>query len=133
MVVDLTTNRTMVRAILKMRATVWGRSAGGTFTAPLKTNLACLLTEVEGGRQPGATAPQRRDLANLGTFQWDATYDLPETGAQIEITGMIARGSTVAASPFPGKRWNPVASTYWPEIAPGKGILTKSIDVVRAT
>lgn len=120
MSVNIPLNATIVRSILKMRATIYGRSAGGTFTVVVKSGLACLLGEVAGGRQPGATATQRRDLANLGTFQWDATYDLPESGVQIEVDA------------FPGKRWNPVAATYWPDYAPGIGIIGKSIDVVRA-
>lgn len=113
-------NAAIVRSLLKMRATIYGRSAGGTFATVLKSGLACLLTEVEGGRQPGATAAQRRELASIGTFRWDATYALPESGVQIEVDA------------YPGKRWNPVAATYWPDYAPGLGIVGKTIDVVRA-
>lgn len=112
-------NSTIVKKALTMRATVYGRAANGTYTNPLKSGLPCLLTEVEGGRQPGATAAQRRDLAGLGTFMWDATYDLPETGVQIVVDA------------YPGKKWQPVAATYWPDYVPGKGIASKSIDVVR--
>lgn len=120
MAVNIPLNRTIVRSVLKMRATVYGRSGSGTFTTVLKSGLACLLSEIEGGRQPGATAAQRRELANLGTFRYDAEYDLPETGVQIEVDA------------FPGKRWNPVAATYWPDYAPGIGVVGKTIDVVRA-
>ncbi len=112
-------NATLIRSVLTMRATVYGRSTAGTFTVALKTGLACRLEEVEGGRRPGATASQRRELASLGSLRWDATYDLPETGVQIEVNA------------YPGKRWAPIAATYWPDNVPGIGIIGRSIDVVR--
>lgn len=114
-------NATLVRTVLTMRATVYGRTSGtGPYNAVVKSGLACRLEEIEGGRRAGATSQQRRELANLGTFRYDATYDLPESGVQIEVDA------------YPGKRWNPVAAQAWPDIVPGIGVISKSIDVVRA-
>lgn len=122
MVVNQSINNTIVRAILKHRATVYSRTNNtGPYNLVVKTGLACRLEEVEGGRRPGATSAQRRELANLGTLRYDATYTIPETGVQIEVDA------------FPGKRWNPVAAQSWPDDAPGVGIIGKTIEVVRAS
>jgi len=114
-------NADIVRSILTMRATVYSRTGGsGPFDQVVKSNLACRLEEVQGGRQPGATAAERRELANVGTFRWDASYALPETGVQI------------AVDVYPGKRWNPVAATFWPDDVPGIGVVGRTCDVVKA-
>lgn len=113
-------NRTFVDRVLTMRATVWSRTANtGPFNLAVKTGLACRLDPVN--REPAATNTERRELANTGTLRWDATYELPETGVQIEVDA------------FPGKRWNPIAATAWPDNLPGIGIIGRSCDVVRAT
>ena len=113
-------NQSIVDSVLDMVATIYTRAASGGFTVVQRADLPCRLDEVQGGRSPGATAAQRRELAGLGTFRWDATYDLPETGVQIEVDA------------YPGKRWNPVAATQWPDIVPGIGIIGRSCEVVRA-
>lgn len=115
-------NATIVRSVLTMRATVYSRTANtGPYNLVVKSDLACRLEEVEGGRRPAATSAQRRELANLGTFRYDATYTLPETGVQIEVDA------------YPGKRWNPTGATGWPDIVPGIGTVGKSIEVTRAS
>lgn len=117
----LAINAEFIRTILTMVATVYGRAtANGPYTTVLKANLACRLEEVEGGRQAGATTSERRELANVGTFRWDAEYELPETGVQIAVDA------------FPGKRWNPVAASFWPDNMPGIGIIGRTCDVVKA-
>lgn len=115
-------NADFVRSILTMRATVYGRAAGsGPFDQVVRADLPCRLEEVQGGRQPGATASERRELASIGTFRWDASYELPETGVQIAVDA------------YPGKRWNPIAATFWPDNVPGIGVIGRTCDVVRAS
>lgn len=125
-------NATIVREVLTMRATVYGRTANtGPFNTVLKSGLACRLEEVEGGRRPAATSAQRRELANLGTFRYDATYTMPESGVQIEVTHELINGALVA-SYYAGKRWNPTGATSWPDILPSGGVVGKSIEVTKA-
>lgn len=134
MAVNIPLNRTIVNAVLKMRATIFGRSSGGTFTVVLKSGLACLLSEVEGGRQPGTSAAGRRELANLGTFQWDAEYEWPSEPAPTPAVPNARKEVAVQieVDAFPGQRWNPATQGYWPDYAPGAGILARSRDVIRA-
>ena len=114
-------NATLIRTVLTMRATVYSRTNNtGPCNLVVKSGLACRLEEVEGGRRPGATSAQRRELANLGTLRYDATYSLPETGVQIEVDA------------YPGKRWNPTGATSWPDIVPGIGTVGKTVEVTRA-
>lgn len=101
-----------------MRATVYSRTGGtGPFNLSVKTDLACLLQPVN--REPAATSSQRRELASMGKFRYDAPYDLP-SNVQIEVDA------------FPGIRWNPIAATGWPDYAPGTGVVGRTVDVTRA-
>jgi hypothetical protein len=112
-------NATIVKNVLTMTATVYSRTGNtGPFNLVVKSGLACRLEAVN--RNPQATGAQRRELANLGDFRYDATYDIPETGIQIEVDA------------YPGKRWNPTGATGWPDIVPGIGTIGKSIEVTRA-
>jgi hypothetical protein len=112
-------NATLVRLVLTMNATVYGRTANtGPFNVVLTSGLACRLDQVD--RRPEATGTQRREMANLGTLRYDATYTIPETGVQIEVDA------------YPGKRWNPTGATSWPDILPDGGVASRSIEVTRA-
>jgi hypothetical protein len=114
-------NSTLIRTVLTQRATVYSRTANtGPFNLVVKSGLACRLEEVERGRRPAATSAQRRELANLGTLRFDATYTMPESGVQIAVDA------------YPGKRWNPTGATGWPDIVPNVGTVSKSIEVTRA-
>jgi hypothetical protein len=102
-------NATIVKNVLTQRSTVYSRTgANGPFTTVVKTGLACFLFPVD--RQPGATSSQRADLASLRRFMWDATYDLPETGVQIEVT---------SPARYAGRRWNIQSGTHTPADLPG--------------
>jgi hypothetical protein len=106
------------RTILTMRATVYGRSASGTYTVVAKQGLACRLELVD--RQPAPTSRDRAELGATGSFFWDAEYDLPEQ-AQVVVDA------------YPGRKWNVVAGTLWPTTLPGSGTIVRSCDVRRAT
>ncbi len=110
-------NATLVAAVLTHRATVYTRTANtGPYNLVVKSGLACRLEQVQ--RQPSATSTERRDLANIGTFRWDASYELSGP-VQIEVDA------------FPGVRWVPLAGTMWPDDVPGMGVVSRSCDVVR--
>lgn len=113
-------NRALVRSVLTQRATVYSRTGGtGPYNLVVKSGLACRLEAVAALTAP-ATNAERREQANLGSFRWDAEYELPETGVQIEVDA------------FPGKRWNPVAATAWPDDVPGIGVVGRTCQVTRA-
>ncbi len=112
-------NQALVDSVLTMRATVYQRTGGtGPYNQQIRADLPCLLQGAQ--RQPNATSTERRDLAKLGTLRWDASYDMPLVGIQIEIDA------------FPGVRWNPVAAVAWPDYAPGIGIVGRTCDVQMA-
>jgi hypothetical protein len=114
-----TKNATIVRKLLTHRATVYTRTANtGPYNLVVKTGLACRLEAVQ--RQPAATSSERRDLANIGTLRYDATYDLPAGAIQ------------VAVDAFPGQRWNVIQATAWPDDVPGMGVVGRTVDVTRA-
>jgi hypothetical protein len=100
-------NARIVRKVLTMRATVWGRTGGsGAFNNALRTDLPCRLDTVN--IQPAATSTERTALASLRTFMWDTTYTLPEQGTQIEITNVPI---------YATQRWNVQAGTLVPHRA----------------
>lgn len=112
-------NSAIVRAALTQRATVYSRTNNtGPYNNAVKSGLACLLLPIN--RQPAATGAGRRELAAIGEFRYDALYDLPTSGVQLEIDA------------YPGVRWNPVAATGWPDYAPGIGVVGRTVDVTRA-
>lgn len=111
-------NAVIVAEVLTQRATVYTRAASGGFTTVSRADLPCRLDPVN--RSPAATGASRRELAAMGTLRYDATYEMPESGIQIEVDA------------YPGKRWNPVQATGWPEIVPGIGTVGKTIEVIRA-
>lgn len=114
-------NAAIVRKILTHTATVYTRTANtGPYNLVVRTGLACRLEEIEGGRQAGSTGAERRELANLGTFRWDAEYDLPSGAIQIAVDA------------YPGQRWNVIQGTAWPDDVPGIGVIGRTVDVVRA-
>jgi hypothetical protein len=117
-------NARIVRKVLTMRATVWGRTGGsGAFNNALRTDLPCRLDTVN--IQPAATSTERTALASLRTFMWDTTYTLPEQGTQIEITNVPI---------YATQRWNVQAGTFRPSILPGSdGPIAVEIDVRRAS
>jgi len=110
-------NAELIRNVLLHRATVYGRSSGGTFTVVLRADLACRLEQVS--RQPAATSSQRRELAAMGSLRYDAEYTMPAV-AQVEVDTL------------PGVRWNPLAATDWADDLPGIGPISRSVDVTRA-
>ena len=65
-----------------------------------------------------ATAADRAELANNGTFYWDAAYDMPEV-AQIEVDA------------YPGVRWQTQKGTFWPNVSANDTTLRRRCDVVR--
>jgi hypothetical protein len=110
-------NATIVRKLLTHRATVYTRTANtGPYNLVVKSGLACRLEGVQ--RQPAATSADRRELANIGTLRYDATY---------EMSGSVQ----IAVDAFPGVRWAPIAATMWPDDVPGIGVISRSCDVVR--
>lgn len=112
-------NNLMLRVILTMTATIYGRTGGtGPYNLAVKTNLACRVEQVL--RLPNATSEERAEAAARGTFWWDTGYILPEQGVQIEVDA------------YPGVRWNPVAGTLWPGNVPNVGVIARSCDVRRA-
>lgn len=114
-------NQAIVGSVLTQRCTVYSRTANtGPFNLVVKSGLPCFLEPVN--RRPDATGTQRRELANMGTLRYDATYDMPETGIQIEVDA------------YPGKRWNPTGATSWPDYVPVNniGVIGKTIEVTRA-
>lgn len=112
-------NAAIVGAVLTHRATVYTRSGGtGPYNLVVKSGLACRLEAVQ--RQPAATSSERRDLANIGTLRYDATYDLPAGAIQVEVDA------------FPGQRWNVIQATAWPDDVPGMGVVGRTVDVTRA-
>lgn len=117
-------NATIVRAVLTMRAVVYTRTGNtGPYNNAVKTGLACRLDTVN--VQPAATSSQRADLAAIRTFMWDATYDLPDQGVQVEVT---------SPAYYAGQRWNVVANTRRPAIPPGfDGPMAIECDVRRAS
>jgi hypothetical protein len=103
-------NARIVRKVLTMRATVWGRTGGsGAFNNALRTDLPCRLDTLS-ALSPVATSTERTALASLRTFMWDTTYTLPEQGTQIEITNVPI---------YATQRWNVQAGTFRPAIPPG--------------
>jgi hypothetical protein len=116
-------NRTIVRSILTMRATIYSRTNNtGPYNLAVKTGLACRLDTVN--MQPAATSANRADLAAIRTFAWDAEYTLPATGVQIEVT---------SPAHYAGQRWNVQAGTQKPAIPPGfDGPIYIEVDVRRA-
>lgn len=117
-------NAAIVRSVLTMRATIYTRTNNtGPYNNAVKTGLACRLDTVN--VQPAATSASRADLAALRTFMWDVTYNLPDTGAQIEVT---------APAHYAGQRWNIQAGTRRPAIPPGfDGPIAIECDVRRAS
>jgi hypothetical protein len=109
-----------VARMLTQVATVYGRHATtGKYTEQLRTGLACSLQAVNrrGLGPPGA--PQRSEPAADGHLYWDPAYEMPEF-AQVTVDA------------FGATRWVVVATTIWPEIAPGNVIVYRHCDVVRA-
>jgi hypothetical protein len=114
-------NRSIVRAVLTMHATVYSRATSGPdkgkFTVVERSDLPCLLTSASSNA--ATSVADRAALAAQRTFQYDATYDLAETGVQVEVDA------------FPGQRWNVQPGTADPAYAPRIGIVGKSVLVVR--
>lgn len=114
-------NASIVGAVLTMRATVYSRAPSGPdkgrFTVQERSALPCLLMSVSANAATSVT--DRAAMAAQRTFQYDATYDLAETGVQIEV------------DVFPGQRWNVQPGTADVAYAPGIGIIGKSVLVVR--
>lgn len=112
-------NATFVANILTMRATVYTRAAGGTFTNAAQSGLACYLEAVDA--RPAATGGDRRDLAARGVFRYDATYTLPTEAARVVVDA------------YPGVYWTVEPATAWSDYLPGIGVVGKTVDVVRAS
>lgn len=117
-------NATIRNAILTMRCTVWARTSGtGPYNSAVKTGLACRLDNVN--VQPQATTSERAEAAAHKTLMFDASYSMPASGVQIEVT---------SPAYYAGQRWNIVAGSIKPEIPPGfDGPIAVSIDLRRGS
>jgi hypothetical protein len=112
-------NAAIVGAVLTHRAVIFTRTSNtGPYNNAVRSALPCRLEPVS--RQPAATGADRRELANMATVRYDATYVLPSGAVQIEVDA------------YPGQRWNVIQGTAWPDDAPGIGVLGKTVDVIRA-
>jgi hypothetical protein len=101
-----------------MSATVYSRHpTTGQYTVVETSGLACLLQQAP--HQPAPAGPQRGEAAPDGVLYWHPDYAMSEY-AQVEV------------SAFPGVRWNIVAGSVWPDVAPGAVAIARHADVVRA-
>jgi hypothetical protein len=85
-------------------ATFYGRTANGGFTTVLQANVACRLTHIA-QRRPGATGPERRELAGIRGLMWDPAYTPTTEVLRVQVDGVTGPdGATVA-------EWNVNAGT----------------------
>lgn len=102
-------------AVMPQTASVYTAApVGGAFSVLAKAGLRCQLAHI--GRSPGASGPERAELAGVRVLYWDPAYTLPSEHVRIVVAGQA---------------WNVVAGTVTEQADERNVLQYRKADLVR--